>query len=58
MANCPICGRHIGDFTDDPILTTPSLSTDQYKGFTRLLTKHIEELQTERRAEYQHEAGS
>ena len=48
MSNCPVCGRHIGEFTNDPILVIPSLSTDQYKGYTVLLAKHIEELQYER----------
>ena len=48
MANCPICGRHIGEFTNDPLLTTPSLSTDEFKGFTTLITTHITELQIER----------
>lgn len=48
MANCPICGRHLGEFTNDPLLTTPSLSTDEFKGFTTLITTHITELQIER----------
>lgn len=48
MANCPICGRHLGTFTNDPILTNPSLSTDKFKGFIQLIRTHIEELQTER----------
>jgi len=48
MANCPICGRHLGEFTNDPLLTTPSLSTDEFKGFTQLIRTHIEELQAER----------
>ena len=47
--NCPICGRNLnGQFTNDPILTTPSLSTDEFKGFTNLVRQHIEELQVER----------
>jgi hypothetical protein len=48
MANCPICGRHIGEFTNDPLLTIPSLSTEEYKGFTQLIKAHIQELQDER----------
>ena len=48
MANCPICGRHINEFSNDPLLATPSLSTDEFKGFTQLIRTHIEELQTER----------
>jgi hypothetical protein len=48
--NCPICGRHLNPsiYSNDPILATPSLSTDQYKGFTTLIITHIEELQIER----------
>jgi len=48
MALCPICGRTIGTYTNDPILATPSLSDEQYKGFTVLLAQHIKELQDER----------
>jgi len=48
MANCPICGRHLGTYTNDPILTTPSLSTEDYEGFTTLISTHIKELQIER----------
>jgi len=48
MALCPICGRTIGTYTDDPILATPSLSDSTYKGYTRLLAQHIKELQDER----------
>lgn len=51
MALCPICGRTLGTYTNDPILTNPSLSTDSYKGFTRLLAQHIKELQDERRSQ-------
>jgi hypothetical protein len=48
MANCPFCGRHLGTFTNDPLLATPSLGSDDYKGFVRLISTHIIELQTER----------
>jgi hypothetical protein len=48
MANCPICGRKIGTFTDDPLLATPSLSTEENKGFIHLISTHIKEIQTER----------
>ena len=49
MIKCPICGRNIGTWTDDPILSIPSLSTEEYKGYTTLLAKHIKEIQEERK---------
>lgn len=48
MPLCPICGRTIGHFSGDPILATPSLSTDRWRGFTQLVVNHIVELQNER----------
>jgi hypothetical protein len=55
MAICPICFSDLGtpsyaDFqwTDDPIFTTPTLSTAQYVGFTRMKAQHIKELQQNR----------
>jgi hypothetical protein len=48
MPLCPICGRTIGTYTNDPFLTNPSLSTDEYRGFTTLISTHIKELQDER----------
>jgi hypothetical protein len=48
MGKCPICGRTVGIYTNDPLLVIPSLSTDEFKGFIQLITTHIEELQDER----------
>ncbi len=52
---CPVCFSDIGtpsfaDFiwSDDPILATPTLSTAQYAGFTRMKAQHIKELQQNR----------
>jgi len=51
MALCPICGRTIGTYTNDPLLTTPSLSTVQYRGYVHLISTHIKELQDERKGQ-------
>ena len=53
---CPVCGRTIGNgsvWTNDPILATPSLSTDDFKGFTMLIAQHIKEIQDDRKLKEQ-----
>lgn len=51
MANkCPICGRVLETFTNDPLLCNPSLSTDEYKGFNSITITQIKELQDERKS--------
>lgn len=53
MSKCPICFSEEGEWTDDPILTTPApsivgITYDDYKGFTRMKAQHIKELQDNR----------
>jgi len=45
---CPICFSELGIWTDDPILTIPSLSSPQYEGTTYINSIHITELQNNR----------
>ena len=43
--SCPICFSESGKWSDDPIKCTPSLSTEEFKGFTVIKPTHIIEIQ-------------
>lgn len=45
MALCPICYSELGLWSDDPILCTPTLSTEEYKGYTIIKPNHIISIQ-------------
>jgi hypothetical protein len=45
MSLCPICFSESGTWSDDPIRCTPSLSTEEFKGFTIIKPTHIIEIQ-------------